>query len=143
MARIILEAERSRFYAPLPSEPGLTTQEAIAHAACEVARELKARVLVAFTITGGTPRLISKARPGVPIIAFSSAPESLRRLALYWGVVPKPLEEISRTEDMVVRVEAILREQQVVAPGDCFVMAFGAPVARRIPTNSIRVVKVQ
>ncbi len=142
MSRIILEAERSRFYAPPPSEVGPTTQEAIAHAACEVARELHARVLVAFTITGGTPRLISKARPGVPIIAFSSAPESLRRLSLFWGVIPRPLEEISSTEEMVARVVTILREQKIVAHGECFVMAFGAPVARRNPTNSIRVVKV-
>jgi pyruvate kinase len=97
---------------------------------------------VAFTITGGTPRLISKARPRVPIIAFSSAPESLRRLALLWGVVPRPLEEISRTEDLVERVSSILREEGTVAPGECFIMAFGAPVARRNQTNSIRVVRL-
>ncbi|HEX3698656.1 MAG TPA: pyruvate kinase [Polyangia bacterium] len=142
MSRIILEAEHSRFYAPVPSEPGRTMQEAIAHAACEVALELGARVLVAFTTTGGTPRLISKARPRMPIIAFSSNAESQRRLALYWGVVSQPLEEISRTEDLVDRVSVILREQEIVAPGECFIMAFGAPVARRNPTNSIRVVRL-
>ncbi|HVR62776.1 MAG TPA: pyruvate kinase [Polyangia bacterium] len=142
MSRIICEAEHSRFYAPAPSEPGRTMQEAIAHAACEVARELDARVLVAFTTTGGTPRLISKARPRVPILAFSAAGASLRRLALYWGVVPRPLEEISRIEDLVERVTGILRTEDVVHPGECFVMAFGAPVARHNPTNSIRVVRL-
>jgi pyruvate kinase len=142
MARIILEAEGSRFYAPLPSEPGRTTQEAIAHAACDVAREIGARVLVAFTVSGGTPRLISKARPGVPIVAFSTAEESLRRLALYWGVVPRPLDTFTDFAALVARVSDYLREQGMVAPGDRFVMAYGAPVGQRTPTNSIRVVDI-
>ena len=91
MARIIEQAEASRFYAPPPSEPGRSTREAIAHAACNIAREIGARVLVAFTESGGTPRLISKARPGVPIVAFASDEAHLRQLALYWGVMPRLL----------------------------------------------------
>lgn len=142
MQRIILETEGSRFYAPPPSEPGPTTPEAIARAACDVAREVRARVLVAFTVTGGTPRLISKARPGVPVIAFSPAPEALRRLALYWGIAPWPLDVITNFEELVVRVTGILRDQKVIAPGDCFVMAYGSPPGQRIPTNSIRVVQI-
>ena len=91
MARIIEQAEASRFYAPPPSEPGRSTREAIAHAACNIAREVGARVLVAFTESGMSPRLISKARPGVPIIAFASDEANLRPLALYWGVMPRLL----------------------------------------------------
>jgi pyruvate kinase len=82
MERIILEAEASKFYAPQASDPGQTVQEAIAHAACVVAKEVGAKVIVAFTVSGGTPRLVSKARPIVPIVAFSPAGDALRRLAL-------------------------------------------------------------
>src|SRR5258706_521292 len=51
MARIIQEAESSPYYAPLSSNAGsaVTVPEAIARAACAVAREVKARALVAFT----------------------------------------------------------------------------------------------
>ena len=50
-------------------------------------------MLVAFTESGGTPRLISKARPDVPIVAFAGDEAQLRQLALYWGVraAPPPL----------------------------------------------------
>ena len=142
MERIILVAESSKFYAPQPSEPGETTQEAIAHAACVVAREVGAKVIVAFTMTGGTPRLVSKARPGVPIVAFSPAAESLRRLALYWGVMPRALQVFSNIDALVAAVTLHLREQEMVSSGDRFVMAYGAPVGQRSPTNSIRVVEV-
>jgi len=144
MARIIEQAEASRFYAPPPSEPGRSTREAIAHAACNIAREVGARVLVAFTESGTAPRLISKARPGVPIVAFASDEANLRPLALYWGVVPRllPLPEIPHIDTLVGKVVDTLLEQRLVARGDRLVMAFGAPVGWRTPTNAIRVVDV-
>jgi pyruvate kinase len=142
MERIILEAEASKFYAPQSSDPGQTVQEAIAHAACVVAKEVGAKVIVAFTVSGGTPRLVSKARPIVPIVAFSPAGDALRRLALYWGVMPRPLPVFSNTDALASAVIAHLREQEMVSSGDRFVMAYGAPVGQRNPTNSIRVVEV-
>jgi pyruvate kinase len=142
MERIILEAEGSKFYAPQSSDPGQTIQEAIAHAACEVAKEVGAKVIVAFTVSGGTPRLVSKARPTVPIVAFSPSGDALRRLALYWGVMPRPLPVFSNTDALASAVIAHLREQEMVSSGDRFVMAYGSPVGQRSPTNSIRVVEV-
>jgi pyruvate kinase len=144
MTRIIEQAEASRFYAPPPSEPGRSTREAIAHAACNIAREIGARVLVAFTESGGTPRLISKARPGVPIVAFGSDEASLRQLALYWGVVPRllALPSMPDTDMLVDRVTQTMLEQKLVAQGDKFVMAFGSPVGQRTPTNAIGVISV-
>ncbi len=144
MARIIEEAEASRFYAPPPSEPGRTTREAIAHAAVNVAREVGARVLVAFTESGGTPRLISKARPGVPIVAFASEEESLRPLALYWGVVPRLLA-LPAGPDATTLIEHVTRalvDLRMVEAGDRVVVALGAPVGKRAPTNTITVVTV-
>jgi pyruvate kinase len=144
MARIIEQAEASRFYAPPPSEPGRSTREAIAHAACNIAREIGARVLVAFTESGGTPRLISKARPGVPIVAFGSDQASLQQLALYWGVVPRllTLPSMPDTDMLVDRVTQTMLEQKLVEQGDKFVMAFGSPVGQRTPTNAIGVIAV-
>ena len=144
MARIIEHAEGSRFYAPPPSEPGRTTREAIARAACNIAHEIGARALVAFTESGGTPRLISKARPAVPIVAFASDEAHLRPLALYWGVVPRllPLPAMPDTDTLVDRVIQTMLEQKLVTHGDRFVMAFGSPVGQRTPTNAIGVISV-
>jgi len=142
MERIIMEAENSKFYAPPSSEPGQTTPEAIARAACEIALEIGAKVVVAFTISGGTPRLLSKARPPVPIVAYCPSGETLRRIALYWGVVPRPLEMFTEIDTLVKSVSQQLREQEMVTAGDRFVMVFGAPIGQRNPTNTIRVVEI-
>jgi len=142
MERIIFEAENSKFYAPPASEPGKTTPEAIARAACEIALEVGAKAVVAFTMSGGTPRLLSKARPNVPIVAYSPSGDTLRRSALYWGVMPRPLEMFTELDTLVKSVTQQLREQEMVTAGDRFVMVFGSPIGQRNPTNTIRVVEI-
>ena len=73
---------------------------------------------------------------------FSPADEALRRLALYWGVMPRALQVFQNIDTLVAAVTAHLREQEMVSSGDRFVMAYGAPVGQRTPTNSIRIVEV-
>jgi pyruvate kinase len=141
MARIIREAEGSPFYAPASSHPGdaVTVPEAIARAACAVAKEVKARVLVAFTESGSTARFVSKARPRVPILAFCPNEATRRKLALYWGVVPQYIEKMHDADAMVDRANAFVLASGIASPGDKMVVVFGAPIGVSGTTNSIRV----
>lgn len=146
MARIITEAEKSKFYRPLSSEqPGQRSHvnEAVARAACDIARDIDARLIVAFTESGLSARFVSKARPSAPIITFSPNPVTLRRLALLWGVVPCPVDQFRHPDEMVDRASAYLVANGLVSPGDRFVAIFGAPVGVIGTTNSIRVRSVE
>jgi pyruvate kinase len=141
MARIICEAESSRFYSPTASDAGdaVTIPEAIARAACVVAREVKARALVAFTETGSSARFVSKARPHVPIFAFSPNETTRRRLALYWGVVPLSIDPLRDADAMVERANAFVLANGLGSPGDKIVVVFGAPVGVSGTTNAVQV----
>lgn len=147
MARIINEAEKSQFYRPLSSSenPGQRAQvnEAVARAACDIARDIGARLIVAFTESGLSARYASKARPNVPIVAFSPNPVTRRRLALLWGVVPCPIDQFRNSDELVDRASAYLVANGLVSPGDRFVAIFGAPVGVIGTTNSIRVRAVE
>jgi pyruvate kinase len=143
MDRIIRQAEQSPWYAPRPSEAEGAVPEAIAHAACTVAAEVGARVIVALTESGGTARLVSKARPGVPIIAFSPDSRTLSRLALFWGVGPSPLEVVTDIDSLVERTSDVLVERGLAARGDRFVLVYGAPMGQRGSTNAVRVEKIR
>lgn len=139
MDRIIREAEASAYFEPIPSECGSDTAEAIAHAACSIASEVGAKLIVALTQSGGTARLVSKARPRVPILALSPEPETLRRLALFWGVSPLPLDVVTDLEVLARRIRELLVSDGMVVPGDRFVIVYGAPVGGRGSTNALRV----
>lgn len=146
MSRIVHEAEISAYYNPLPSEvPGTKANvaEAVARNACDIARDIGARFIVAFTEAGNTARYASKHRPVVPIVAFSSNETTRRRLALLWGVVPFTSEPTRDADEMVQRACARLIGGGLVSPGDRIVAIFGAPVGVAGTTNSIRVVVVE
>ncbi len=106
--------------------------------ACRAAREAGAALVVAFTLTGNTARLLSRYRPAVPIIAFSPNQEVRRRLSLLWGVMPRVLEPVQETEEMVRRVEEELLARGLAKRGDRVVIVFGAPVGQPGKINSLR-----
>jgi len=140
MDRIIRQAEASRFFAPAASEPDHTTPDSIAHAACAIAREVGAKLIVTLTESGLTARLVSKARPTAPILAFSSDDRTLRRLALYWGVAPRTLVgRAPNLEEQVQSTSQILMDNGLVKSGERYVMVYGARVGVRGATNAVRV----
>jgi pyruvate kinase len=106
--------------------------------ACRAAREAGASIIVAFTLTGNTARLVSRYRPNVPIIAFSPNQEVRRRLSLLWGVMPRVLEPVQETEEMVRRVEEELLARGLAKRGERIVIVFGAPVGQAGKINSLR-----
>ena len=146
MSRIIHEAEMSAYYNPLPSEtPGTKANvaEAIARNACDIARDIGARFIIAFTEGGNTARYASKHRPVVPVVAFSPNEVTRRRLSLLWGVVPYQSNLMRDADEMVQRATAHMLGAGLVSPGDRVVAIFGAPVGVTGTTNSIRVVVVE
>jgi len=145
MSRIITEAEQSSFYSLRPSDLGdrMRVSEAIARNACDIAEEIGARVIVAFTESGQTARFASQARPTVPIIGLSPNANTLRRLALFWGVIPWHVEPLRDSDEMIDRAHALLLSRGLVSPGDRFVTIFGAPVGVSGTTNAIHVQVVE
>lgn len=141
MARIIQEAESSPYYAPPTPSPKdvVTVPEAIARAAVAVAKEVNAKVLVAFTESGSTARFVSKARPPMPILAFCENEATRRKLALYWGVIPFEMPPLRDHDKMVDHANAFVLAHGLGSPGDKIVTVFGAPIGVPGTTNSIRV----
>ncbi len=112
--------------------------QVIAGAACEAATVSGAVAICCFTLRGETARLLAEFRPHVPIVAFSPDQAIRRRLALYWGVVPKVMEPVKNADLMTEMVSDRLLEDGVAAPGDKVVLVHGSPLGVPGQTNSIR-----
>ncbi len=140
MSAIAIEAEKSPFFESLPYASRATNvPEAVARGAVNTAREIGAKFLVAFTESGSSARNVSLARPPMPIIAFSPNPQTRRRMALLWGVVPRELPKITDVDALVDWVTADLMASGLASPGERVVIVFGAPIGVSGSTNSVRV----
>jgi len=115
---------------PLPSH----FAHAICQAAAVAAVELGARALVGFTHSGSTARLLAAFRPTVPLLVFTPYEKVYRRLALFWGVMPRRLRPVTHTDELILEVDnALLAEGFAV--GDAIVLVCSAPVAAAGSTN--------
>jgi pyruvate kinase len=140
MAAICLEAEKSPARAVPPAfvgRPG-SSASAIARATAEAADGLGLSAVVAFTETGATARLVSKYRPAAIIYGFTPRPETLRRMAVLWGVAPLALPRRSSTDEMIRTAERILVERGLAKRGDRIAMAAGVPPNQDLATNLLK-----
>lgn len=143
MDRIICEAEASVTAMPRPARfAELQISEAIAEAICHAAEDLRLKIVAVFTETGFSARLVSKYRPGAPIVAFSPNPETRRRLGLLWGVLPRRIARIRNIDELARIAVARLREEKLVAHGDCVGIIAGTPLGTRGTTNMMRFVRI-
>src|SRR3989441_10588462 len=134
-AVLTLDRERRR-------PPGSNFQEVISDAAATAAHVLGARAIVALTESGFSARLLSQARPGVPIIALTPFVEVQRRLALAWGVTSRLIRKVETTAEMIEEVEATLLGDGAVRANDVIVIISGSPMWVRGTTNLLKLHRV-
>lgn len=141
MARIARAVEPSLDYRhEIPrAADSPTIGQAMSNAACDVAEALSAKALLVPTVTGATASSVARLRPRRPIIALTHDVDSLRHLALEWGVTPVVLPETHDVEDLWSRSMAAAREAGVIKRGDRVVITAGTAVNVTGSTNLIRV----
>lgn len=143
MNKIALRIEKAIDYEKILSERSIsvkpTNADAISHATCQVALDLKVKAIVTFTFSGSTARMVSRYRPPVPIIAASTQDSTVKKLTLSWGVYPFKTEELADTDDMITRSRKVALETGLVRPGEKIVITAGIPF--RVPgsTNLLKV----
>ncbi len=115
---------------------------AVADAACRAAEDIRARFVVACTDSGFTARLVSKFRPGIPIIAFTPEVRTLNRMALYWGVQPRLMPPPTGTDTMIREAERLLLEAGLVKKGERIVITASAPLLGSGRTNLLKLQRI-
>ena len=128
MARIARYTEEyGSFRPPTRFVGGAATVVArsLARVASTVAEELDCKLVVAFTESGSTARLLSTFRPRAPIAAITYNDDTYRRLALWWGVIPVKSAFAATTDEMIVRGEELLKQKGLVEKGDTILMLAG------------------
>ena len=111
----------------------------LARAAVQIADDIDARAIVAFTETGKTPLLISNFRPKAEIITFSTKDKTLKQLNLLWGVEQFPIEKKETFSEMLKSANDFLIKEKKYNKGDKVIVVAGTPPNVEAATNLIRV----
>jgi pyruvate kinase len=151
MARIAASIEQRQSIMPPPSDlverytndcslKKLTVEDVVSSSVIEACRALDARLVLTPTMTGSTPRRISRFKPPCWIISFSSCERTNRLLALSYGVFPFPGDV--NTKDKAGLVEKLKSELKLIKKGDRVVVTEGSAAGTTGGTDSFRIITV-
>ncbi|MGH8902373.1 MAG: pyruvate kinase [Egibacteraceae bacterium] len=129
MAQIIEVAEASpRLVRPSPaprSEVGVS--RIVAKAACAVACDVRAAVIVVYTITGASAQLVSKYRPPMPVLGLTPSDQTRTQTALMWGTEAALVPLKGHTAELLTAAERVAVDGSWAGKGDRVVIVTGKP----------------
>lgn len=142
MVKIIIEAEKRPKERPYIRNMDLTNvQASVMVAASMIAEKLDAKKIISVTESGHSCQVASLFRPKTPILGVTNKIEVVRKLSLFWGVVPFYLENFDEESfDFQEDVIDIVKKNLALTNGDKLVITRGdGSFFSRGSSNSIKV----
>jgi pyruvate kinase len=113
------------------------TVVSLARAVHEITTAQPIAAIAAFTITGGTARILSKQRPHCPILGISPDLAVVRQMCLYYGVQSMQAGLVEHTTDVLDLAAKFAVDQGVAEPGDNIIVISGRPLGKTGVTNTL------
>ena len=118
------------------------TVDAISHATCGLAIDVKAKLIVVCTRSGTTARMVSRYRSPVNILAMTTNEKVWRKLSLSWGVESIVCDEYTSTEVIFYNAVTNAKNRKLAHTGDTIVITAGNPFGQCGNTNLIKIEKL-
>lgn len=124
------------------SEDSSAFADAISYCASKTSKKVCAKAIVAATKTGSTASLLSKYKPNCPIIAITPNENTLRSLALNFGVIPIKCNDFNNTEEIIQKSRNTVKDLGIAKEGDTILIATGFPSSNSCGTNMLKIEKI-
>jgi len=149
MRKIIMEVEKNDYpynleesLQPQPHSPSFIS-DAIIYNACSLAKDVQADALIGMTQSGYTGFMLSSFRPKAPLYIFTKERSLVNQLSLSWGVRAFHYGEEESLDDIIFDQIDILKERGFIKRGDIVVNTGSTPIHLHLPTNVVKVTKVE
>ena len=149
MRKIIMEVERTEYrynreddLKPLAHSPSFLS-DAICYNACKIASDISANALIGMTQSGYTGWMLSSYRPKSPLYVFTKKRSLVNQLSLSWGVRAFYYGEEDSLDDIFFDQIVILKERGFLKSGEIVVSTGSTPVHLHLPTNVLKITKVE
>ncbi len=149
MCKIIMEVEKTEYrynreedLRPQPKSPSFLS-DAVCYNACKIAKDVSADALIGMTQSGYTGFILSSYRPEAPLYIFTKKKSLVNQLSLSWGVRAFYYAEEESLDNIVFDQINILKERGFLKKGDVTVNTGSTPVKLHLPTNIIKITKVE
>ncbi len=149
MRKIIAEVEAKEYrynreddLKPQTHSPSFYS-DAICYNACKLSADINAKALIGMTQSGYTAFMLSSYRPASPIFIFTKEKSLVNQLSLSWGVRAFYYNEENSVDAIIEDQIKILKERGFLSENDYVVNTGSTPVHLHLPTNMLKITKVE
>jgi len=147
MVSIIREVEKektvyNRNLVPQAHSPSFLS-DALCYNACEIAKDIRANALIGNTQSGYTGFMLSSFRPESPLFVFTKTQTLVNQLSLSWGVQAFYYDREESIDAIISDQVTFLKEKGMLKQGDVVVNTGSTPVLQHLPTNMLKITKVE
>jgi pyruvate kinase len=147
MVSIIEEVEKeaivyNRNLVPQPHSPSFLS-DALCYNACEIAKDISANALIGMTQSGYTGFMLSSFRPHASLFVFTKMQELVNQLSLSWGVQAFFYDKEESFDSIITDQINFLKEKGLLESGDIVVNTGSMPVQAHLPTNTLKITRVE
>lgn len=149
MVKIIQEVEKKEYrydreddLEPQPHSPSFLS-DAICYNACKISQDINADALVGMTQSGYTAFMLSSYRPKAPLFIFTKEKSLVNQLSLSWGVRAFFYDEEESLDDIIFDQIEILKERGFIVSGNTVVSTGSTPVHLHLPTNMLKITRIE
>ena len=146
MAAIVEETEKHIDYVERFHETPFKIKnklDAISHATCGMAIDIKAKAMVISSRSGITVRMVSRFRAPMDIIGMATDKKVWYKLALSWGVTPVMSEHFDSTDVLFYHAAKTAKALLGLQKGDGIVATAGNVGGESGNTDTIRMITIQ
>ena len=148
MRKIIMEVERTEYrynledtLTPQPHSPSFLS-DAICYNACKLSHDVQSDAIIGMTQSGYTAFMLSSYRPKASLYIFTKEKSLVNQLSLSWGVRAFYYDEENSLDEIVHDQIEILQERGFIKSGDVVINTGSTPVHLHLPTNIVKITKV-
>jgi len=148
MRKIISEVEengykynRSEDLKPQPHSPSFLS-DAVCYNASKLSEDSNANALVGMTQSGYTAFMLSSFRPRSPLFIFTKQQSLVNQLSLSWGVKAFYYNKEESLDEIIKDQIQFLKAKGFVNTGDVVINTGSTPIQLHLPTNIIKINKV-
>ena len=118
------------------------TTGSIAFSVTGCANKLQCKAIFTPTMSGHTAKKISRFRPLCPVIAVSPNIETVKSLALNFGVYPILINDLKSLDAIIEKSKKIAQEFLLLKPNDTIIITGGYPFKKVKHTNFMKIEEI-
>tara|TARA_Y100000589_G_scaffold152673_1_gene145428 strand:+ start:2379 stop:3812 length:1434 start_codon:yes stop_codon:yes gene_type:complete len=116
--------------------------DSICYQASEIANQVEAKAILAFTASGYNAQKISSNRPNAYICVFTYNKQLLNTLSLVWGVIGFYYNKFESTDNTIEETQSILKSVGILKKNDFVVNIASMPIKEKGMTNMLKLEKI-